>query len=619
MQTKAPRHSLTNRFLLVLIALSVLVSAVIIAGYHGVRTKRMENELALQLGVVAAQTGPLILQAHQVGEMQTRLALMKSLFGFPAVECVMLSDQNGTLLTSWPPGTCTPQNADIKLPLSDGKTALHITTHRAYANEEVRRSTALFAGFVIALLAAVAGLVYVLIGKFVMHPISRLRDAMEQSEPHSPVLAREIQDDEIGQLARAYNRLAAAARRFFAQLRETEAQVRKSETRFKDMAEISGDWFYEMDAGLRFSYISDRFFEITGLQKNDVLGKTRQMVAEQFSTQPHILEHLSTLEAKSDFRDFEYTIKTGDGEACYISVSGKPIYSEVGEFLGYRGTGRDVTILREKEHLLAEANRNFGDSVSYASRFQHRLLTRPENLSPHWGEVELIWQPRDMVGGDFLKSFSIKGSEYLVCFDCTGHGVPGAFMVMIVSAVIDRIVYRFASPPDPAMLLKKLHQGVCEALQLAPDETSRDGLDCAVLCMDEAKKSISYAGASIDLFILSDNGDVERVQAPNTKLGYVNQPFSIRPETQQFEVGENCFVVMTDGLATQIGGQGASPQKRMMGTGHILKLLSGEMPDNQRNENTPRAITRQLMRGLRNWQGQQERRDDVMILAFKPK
>ena len=325
------------------------------------------------------------------------------------------------------------------------------------------------------------------------------------------------------------------------------------------------------------------------------------MVADEFGQQPQIFEHLSTLQAREDFRDFEYVIRSGDG---------KPIFDEAGQFLGYRGTGRDVTLLREKEHLLAEANRNFGDSVSYASWFQHRLLKRPETLSPIWGELELIWQPRDMVGGDFLKNISIKETEYLICFDCTGHGVPGAFMVMIVSAVIDRIAYRLDTPPEPALLLTYIHQDVCEA--------SRNGLDCAVLQIDSEGKMLSYAGASMDLFILTDTDKVQRVQASTDKLGYINKPLSEHLTTHQFACDSGCFLIMTDGLATQIGRDDVQNQMRMIGMNNIVKILSGEDENNQRKGNSPRAVTRQLMRSLRSWQGQQERRDDVMIIALKP-
>ena len=607
---------------MVLALFSVVFSGGVIGLYHVMKSQRMENELGLQMGVVAAHTAPLILQAHRKNDFRTQQALMKSLFAFPAIQCVMLTQNNlsaQNMLASWPSEGCRLEQASLSLPLKEGGATLHLVTDTAYAFEEVRRSTALFAAFLGSILVGILGLVLMLIGRFMLSPLLRLRQAMEQSAPDNPVLARDLTDDEIGQLGRAYNRLAAAARRFFAQLRETEKQVRQSETRFKDMAEISGDWFYEMDAQLQFSYVSDRFFEITGLDKQAVLGKTRQMMAETVSQQPQLTGHLNRLDARDAFRDFEYVIKKGDGQQCYISVSGKPIYNDEGVFTGYRGTGRDITLLREKERLLAEANRNFGDSVSYASRFQHRLLTRPEQLSESWGDTELIWQPRDMVGGDFLKSFSVQHHEYLICFDCTGHGVPGAFMVMIVSAAIDRIIYRAGSPPDPLALLHDIHYEVCQSLHLAPDEVTRDGLDCAVLCYDTELQQMRYAGASIDLFILNAEGEVDRIQASNTKLGYVNQPLPATLHTYECRLEGQCFVLMTDGLSTQIGRQSQTSQLRMMGVSHVLNLLRDKSAAPSAPDNSPRAVTRRLMRGLRLWQGQQERRDDVMMLAVRPR
>ena len=214
MQPFLPKYSLKHRFLLVLIGLSLVLSVVVITAYHHIRLQRIENELALQLGVAVAHTGPLILQAHEAGETQMLRALMQALFGFPAVDCVFLAQTEGRILASWPPDACSTSQSDLFFPLSHHDVSLHIVTQIAYAYEEVRRSTALFGLSVLVLLVSIAGLVYLLIGRFVMGPLAKLQNAMERSAPDNPVLARELRDDEIGQLARAYNRLAAAARRF---------------------------------------------------------------------------------------------------------------------------------------------------------------------------------------------------------------------------------------------------------------------------------------------------------------------------------------------------------------------------------------------------------------------
>jgi len=614
MITKPDSVSLTARFLMMLTCLSAVLAILAIFIFHTIRSERMGEALALQIGVISAEISPLIAEADEKGDSLTRTRLVKSLFAFPSVSCVhLMRRQDDQPVTSWPARGCAPSSDDIEVPASEG-VLLRLKIDSDYAEEQVRHATWLFAGFVLAVLGGIAGLVLLCVNSFVIRPLDRLRTAMEQSAPDNPVLARDIGNDEIGHVARAYNRLAAAARVFFTQLRQTEAKVRASEMRFRDMAEISGDWFYEMDADLNFSYVSDRFFEITGLLPEDVIGQRRASLAADNLADPHWQAHSAILAQHKAFRDFEYPLATKDGAICFVSANGKPIYDEEGVFRGYRGTGRNVTLLKEKESQLAEANRNFGDSVTYASRFQHQMLVRPQDISPRWGQLELVWQPRDMVGGDFLASFSLGRRHYLVCFDCTGHGVPGAFMVMIVSAVIDRIRYRATRPLGCHALLSQIHLGVCDALHIPKGGKGEDGLDCGVLALDEEDDMIRFAGASIDLFVLKDGQPAKRVKSDNCRLGYQNLPLGIDAKDRKLKTANTSFVMMTDGLATQIGGA----QSKMFGMARLTSLLNGDDKDNIRAENSPHAITRQMMRALRLWQGQQERRDDVMIIALRP-
>jgi HAMP domain-containing protein len=103
--------------------------------------------------------------------------------------------------------------------------------------------------------------------------------------------------------------------------------------------------------------------------------------------------------------------------------------------------------IREQEAALQCINRNFGDSVIYASQIQRRLLPKQQDLSRHLGENALLWQPKDTVGGDLLWAGSKGSADFLFFFDCTGHGVPGAMMTTITIGVIDRLMKGLNSLP----------------------------------------------------------------------------------------------------------------------------------------------------------------------------
>ena len=178
----------------------------------------------------------------------------------------------------------------------------------------------------------------------------------------------------------------AAARLFFRRLERSQNRLTESEKRFRELAEVSGDWFFEMDSELRLSFISDRFFEITGLKPDDVIGRTRQQIAANTGVQGAFAQHVADLEARREFRRFEYEI-SGGPKPVHVSISGVPVFDDQGAFVGYRGTGTDVSDLKEKERQLAEANRNFGDSVTYASSIQRGLLPSTEGLTGHLGRT----------------------------------------------------------------------------------------------------------------------------------------------------------------------------------------------------------------------------------------
>ncbi len=123
----------------------------------------------------------------------------------------------------------------------------------------------------------------------------------------------------------------------------TENELRESSQRFKDFAESSSDFLWEMDADLRFSWFSSRFCEITGIAETVLLGKTRQETGIK-NIDPEIWrEHLLTLAKHLPFRSFVHPRTLPDGNVVWLSIDGQPRFAESGEFLGYRGIGRDIT------------------------------------------------------------------------------------------------------------------------------------------------------------------------------------------------------------------------------------------------------------------------------------
>jgi len=136
-----------------------------------------------------------------------------------------------------------------------------------------------------------------------------------------------------------------------------------SEQRFRDVAESAGDWIWEMNGELRFTYLSPRFFEIFAVLPESILGKTRREFAGTNVEDRAWQDHEAKLAARLPFRDFAYSTVTRNGRTRFLKISGKPIYDLKGQFAGYRGTGCDVTEQVEIERALKRSQQLLSDAI----------------------------------------------------------------------------------------------------------------------------------------------------------------------------------------------------------------------------------------------------------------
>ncbi|MGB4342632.1 MAG: EAL domain-containing protein [Moraxellaceae bacterium] len=141
--------------------------------------------------------------------------------------------------------------------------------------------------------------------------------------------------------------------------KQAEEALQDSEQRFRDFSRSTADWFWEMDADLRFTYFSDNFERYYGLDWNRVLGKTRRALLDTKLNPPDIVEaHLAQMEQHEPFRDFHYRIRDVAGDICWFSISGVPVFGLNGQFSGYRGMGQNITERKQAEeqiHIAATA------------------------------------------------------------------------------------------------------------------------------------------------------------------------------------------------------------------------------------------------------------------------
>lgn len=267
---------------------------------------------------------------------------------------------------------------------------------------------------------------------------------------------------------------------------------------------------------------------------------------------------------------------------------------------------------------LRDSNQQISDSIDYASRIQRSLLPSKTVMDNSFGSNAIIWQPKDVVGGDFYWHKTIGDRDYLVVMDCTGHGVPGAFMTLIATSTLEQIsaavmasLGRWVITPDLNDLMQQLHEGICAQLnQVGDGSESNDGLDAIMIAIPHDGSPIEYCGAQMDVYTISQDRQVMRHRGSKTSLGYRNDGEPLDLMVHQLPNDEGMvYVITTDGITTQIGEE----THRSYGYSRLINCLENL------EDNTPKTINRAIMRDFRSWQGKEERRDDVTLISFKQK
>jgi len=138
-----------------------------------------------------------------------------------------------------------------------------------------------------------------------------------------------------------------------------------SEQRFRDFAEASSDWIWEMGPDMKFTYVSERFFELTGTPVAELVGRPRSALVDYPADDPVWQVHLDDLAHRRSFRGFVYPHRRHDAQVRWIRTSGKPVFDAAGTFLGYRGTGSDITIEYEAEERARVAQDRLRDAVEF--------------------------------------------------------------------------------------------------------------------------------------------------------------------------------------------------------------------------------------------------------------
>ncbi len=270
-------------------------------------------------------------------------------------------------------------------------------------------------------------------------------------------------------------------------------------------------------------------------------------------------------------------------------------------------------IILEKE--LAEVNKQITDSIEFASIIQQAFIPEQEDLFAFFEDEFALWLPRDIVGGDiyFFDKLYSDDKAVLMVIDCTGHGVPGAFVTMLVKALARNFISRANQDKEkvsPAKLLGIFNRSLKHLLkQHDKNSLSNAGFDAAILCIDKGESRINYAGAGIPLFYMK-NGMMHRIKADRHSIGYKTSDPDFEFHDHELDFDEQMqFYISSDGYMDQNGGDKGFP----MGKKRMIRVL-------EENSDKPMAEQKAMLEeALTAYQGDEDRNDDITVVGFRCK
>ena len=279
----------------------------------------------------------------------------------------------------------------------------------------------------------------------------------------------------------------------------------------------------------------------------------------------------------------------------------------------YVGIGLGVDLIRRVSDLQAQQHQQILQSIDYARVIQDAMLDRSTRLMDRTlADWCLHWQPRDGVGGDYYAFHRHATGWMAVIADCTGHGIPGAFMTVILQSALENAMKQ-GDLASPAAILQALNHHIKRTLgQLSASQQtslSNDGCDAMVLSVDTEQHQLRWASARTQAFLLGQVSDgAISLSSDRVGVGYTDTPegYVWHEHVLSLQPGDMLFI-FTDGVSDQLGGE----RNIMFGKKRIQRLLSQyqhlPMPE----------LSQAFQQNYLQWQGSQARRDDVTWFGLR--
>ena len=272
-------------------------------------------------------------------------------------------------------------------------------------------------------------------------------------------------------------------------------------------------------------------------------------------------------------------------------------------FLNLQKNKKQNKLITEQKSILEHQKQEITDSINYSKRIQTAILPDLNDIKQSLSEFFILYQPKDIVSGDFYYFNKVNKDVFIAAADCTGHGVPGAFMSLVGSKEL-KIANTISN--SPSSILKHLNNGVKDTLRQNHIDGTKDGMDIALVRINGT--TVTYSAANRPLWILKkDSSIIEEIKATKTAIaGFTEDNFEFDEHEISLAKGDTIYL-FSDGYADQFGGDKQKKMTTKRFREFIMSIKDKSMHEQQLA----------LVSFFNSWQGNTEQVDDLLIIGIR--
>lgn len=372
---------------------------------------------------------------------------------------------------------------------------------------------------------------------------------------------------------------------------------------------------------------------ISGYSEEELVGQPHNIVRHPDTSSVTFQEMWNALKQQACFSTDMQNLRK-DGSSYWVHAKLEPDYDVYGNHVGYSALRVDITAQKKLEELstnleikvqertqdlenakmeIEEIHKHTKESIEYASLIQGALIPEGKLFRKYFQDYFAIWRPKDVVGGDIylLEELRDENECLLMVIDCTGHGVPGAFVTMLVKAIERQITSRIKHSNEvvsPAKIISVFNASMKHLLkQENSTSISNAGFDGQVVYYNKMQKILKVASARNEIFYYQDN-ELKIIKGDRHSVGYKDSDVNFKFKEHIIDVSkETTFYISSDGYWDQNGGKKDLP----FGKKRFKMLLEEMCKESMADQQEILLYTHQ------DYKDGFEQNDDVTVIGIK--